>query len=186
MDRNDERPAQTGALTPQAAQRLDRLFRLYNGRVTAIARQLANGVDDADDIAASAWLVASRWVHTLQADDEQAMGWLATITRHAVRDYYKPRRSHEVPSDWTDAVSSFALPTAPAAEDVALADPAPELPEDLAALVDSLPEAEREVVLLRVQGISWAGIDSHHGKSSGRSWARFHHAAATLRMEVAV
>lgn len=181
MDRNDEQRT----LTSQAVQRLDVLFRLYNGRVTAIARQLANNADDADDIAASAWLVASRWVHTLQADDDQAMGWLATITRHAVRDFYKPRRVHEVPSDWSDTVTSFDLPAAPAAEEVALEDAAPELPADLVALVDSLPEMERDVVLLRAEGISWVGIDSHIGQRKGRGYAHFQRAAATLRTAVA-
>ncbi|MFD5455572.1 RNA polymerase sigma factor [Streptomyces olivaceus] len=174
MDRNDER------LSPQAAQRLDRLFRLYNDRVVSIARSLANNADDADDIAACAWLVAARWVHTLQTADDQAMGWLATITRHAVRDFYKPRRTHEVPSDWTDTVSSFALPAAPAAEDVALEDPAPELPQHLAALVDRLPETERTVVQLRAEGVTWPGIHSHIGR---QTWHRFQRAVAMLRTE---
>ncbi|MEU2358850.1 sigma-70 family RNA polymerase sigma factor [Streptomyces misionensis] len=166
----------------EQAARLDRLFRLYSGKVTALARQLADRAVDADDIAANAWLVAARWIDTLQADDEQAMGWLVTITRHAVRDFYKPRRTQEVPRDWADAVSAFALPVAPAAEDVALADAAPELPEYLAALVDRLPESQRIVVRLRADGLTWPAIDSRLGT---QTWGRWQRALASLRMAVA-
>lgn len=164
MDRIDSKP-----LSAASGERLDRLFRLYNRRVVALARTLANHADDADDIAADTWVVATRWITTLEADDDHAMGWLATLTRHAVRDFYKPRRNREQPRDWSDTVSSFALPTAPAAEDVALAEPTPELPDDLAALVDSLPEKYRTVVLLRCEGVPHSAINDHIDRRSASS-----------------
>lgn len=179
MDRIDPQP-----LSAASAERLDKLFRLYNRRVVALARTLANHADDADDIAADTWLVAARWIETLQADDDQAMGWLATLTRHAVRDFYKPRRNREQPRDWSDTVSSFALPAAPAAEDVALAEPMPELPEHLAALVDSLPENYRTVVLLRCEGVPHSAINDHIGRRAASS-SRLVTALRTLRPALA-
>lgn len=178
MDRIDIQP-----LSAASGERLDRLFRLYNRRVVALARTLANHADDADDIAADTWVVATRWIGTLKADDDQAMGWLATLTRHAVRDFYKPRRNREQPRDWSDTVSSFALPTAPAAEDVALAEPLPELPEHLAALIDSLPEQYRTVVLLRCEGVPHSAINEHIGRRAASS-SRLHTALRTLRPEL--
>ncbi|MGW3715498.1 hypothetical protein ACWDN6_35825, partial [Streptomyces albogriseolus] len=116
---------------------------------------------------------------TLKADDDHAMGWLATLTRHAVRDFYKPRRNREQPRDWSDTVSSFALPTAPAAEDVALAELMPELPEHLAALVDSLSETEQAVVRLRCEGLTHRAIIAHTGNSN--VFRRLRSAFDTLR-----
>ncbi|MGW1269863.1 RNA polymerase sigma factor [Streptomyces sp. NPDC002491] len=180
MDRIDSRP-----LSAASGERLDRLFRLYNRRVVALARTLANHADDADDIAADTWVVATRWIGTLKADDDQAMGWLATLTRHAVRDFYKPRRNREQPRDWSDTVSSFALPTAPAAEDVALAEePVTELPEHLAALVDSLPEKYRTVVLMRCEGVPHSAINDHIARRAASS-SRLHIALSMLRPAMA-
>ncbi len=175
---------ETQQLSEASAARLDRLFRLYNTRVVALARTLANNADDADDIAASTWVVAARWIGTLTADDDNAMGWLATLTRHAVRDYYKPRRNHEQPRDWSDTVASFALPAAPAAEDVALAEPTPELPEHLAALVDSLPEKYATVVRLRCEGVPHSAINEFINRR-GASSSRLVTALSILRPEMA-
>ncbi|MDK1477011.1 sigma factor [Streptomyces sp. 549] len=177
-DRIDTQP-----LDAATADRLDRLFRLYNRRVVALARTLANHADDADDIASDTWFVAARWVNTLQADDDQAMGWLATLTRHAVRDFYKPRRNRELAYDWSDTLSSFALPTTPAAEDVALAEPMPELPPHLATLVDRLPEQYRTVVRLRCEGVPHSAINDYIGRRAASS-SRFHTALRTLRPEL--
>ncbi|MFF4709744.1 RNA polymerase sigma factor [Streptomyces sp. NPDC001297] len=137
-------------LSAASAERLDRLFRLYNPRVVRLARQLANNADHADDIAATTWLAASRSVDSLRADDDHAMGWLATITRHAVRDFYAPRRAHEVPSDWTDAVTAVSLPAAPAAD------------ADLYTLVGLAPEVA-SVLELAAEGLMPTAIGRRFG-----------------------
>jgi len=172
-------------LTPDEQQRLDRLFRLYNSRVVGLARLHANTVDEADDIAADVWLVAARWIHTLQADDDAAMGWLATLTRHAVRDYYKPRRNRELPRDWSDKAAAFPLPASPSAEEVALADDSePELPAYLSTVVDALPDRCQVVVRLRAEGFSHPAIDARIGCRRASS-SRWQVALQTLRPALA-
>ncbi|MGW1021984.1 RNA polymerase sigma factor [Streptomyces niveus] len=160
MDRIDAQPVRQ-QLSPQSTERLDRLFRLHNRSVVALARSLANDAATGDDIAADAWLVAARWIDTLRADDDQAMGWLATLTRHAVRDYYKPRRNRERPSDWSDAAAAVALPVAAPAEDVALvSSPEVGLPGYLEDVVSMLPEPMATIVRLRAEGLTYEAISS--------------------------
>src|SRR5437879_8624354 len=118
MDRIDARPAssQAGPLSAAAAERLDRLFRLYSARVLAYAMTRAHRPEDAHDIAGETWAKACRCIAALRASDDHAMPWLASTVRTVAIDFYRPKRSTEEPADWTDAVASRPLPASPAAE----------------------------------------------------------------------
>ncbi|MFJ3914485.1 RNA polymerase sigma factor [Streptomyces vinaceus] len=176
---------QRQVLSSSAADRLDRLFRLYNQRLVRLARNLTNDPATAEDVVMDAWVRAGRSLHQLVSPDAEAFAWLAVLTRHAVSDFYKASRNREIPRDWADAVASFPLPAAPAAEDVALAEPEPELPEHLAAAVAALPAEDQAVVLLRAEGMPYAAVAGHVGRRDAYAYTHFHRAVGQLRLALA-
>ena len=114
------------ALTPDAVERLDGLYRRYADKVARVAQARTRDLYAAQDVAAEAWARAAAYIPTLRADDDHAGAWLAAITRRAASDFYRPkggpfrdRSSTEEPTDWE--ATPDMLPTAPAAEDEALA-----------------------------------------------------------------
>ncbi|WP_329449422.1 sigma-70 family RNA polymerase sigma factor (plasmid) [Streptomyces sp. NBC_01426] len=172
-------------LTADTAARLDRLFRLYNQRLVRLARNLTNDPATAEDVVMDAWVRAGRSLHQLVSPDAEAFAWLAVLTRHAVADFYKVGRNREIPRDWADAVASFPLPAAPAAEDIVLAEPEPELSERLAAAVATLPEQDQAVLLLRADGMPYAAVAGHVGRGDSYVYAHFHRAVGQLRLALA-
>ncbi len=105
-------------LTAAESARLEGLYLRYAARVARVAQARTRDFHAAEDVASETWTRAAAWIPTLRADDDHAWAWLATITRRAAIDYYRPRRSTEKPTDWDTAADM--LPTAPAAEDEAL------------------------------------------------------------------
>jgi len=175
MDRIDVQP-----LSAASADRLDRLFRLYSSRVLAYAQTQTRDADAAQDVAAETWTRAGERLHLLQADDDNAFGWLRVIAQYAAVDHYN---CYERPEDWTDALTSRDLPATASAEDVALADqdaPADVDPE-LVAAFDALPERDRTVVQLRMEGLSWEAIGQSYGRTCGAAHRRYHRVLQNLR-----
>ncbi|QLJ06682.1 sigma-70 family RNA polymerase sigma factor (plasmid) [Streptomyces sp. NEAU-sy36] len=178
MDRIDQ------PLSAALAARLDRLFRLYSTRLLSYTRTLTRDADAAQDVAAEAWTRAARSLPTFEGTDYAAYIWLRTIARNAAADYYT---RYERPEDWTEEISSRVLPAAASAEDVALAEPpapATEVAELLAAL-DALPEQDRSVVRLRMQGETWEAIGRSYGRTCGAACSRYQRVLSALRSAVA-
>jgi RNA polymerase sigma factor (sigma-70 family) len=169
MDRTDVRP-----LSAASADRLDRLFRLYSGRVLALAVNRAKRPEDADDIAGETWLKVCRVISTLRNDDERAMPWLASAVRTVAIDFYRPKRASEEPRDWADAVASRPLPAAQAADTAA----------DVEAL-DLLTLNQAAVFKLKAQGLSDRRIAVRLGRSETAVWKRKHAGARRLRISMA-
>ncbi|MFE9341329.1 RNA polymerase sigma factor [Streptomyces sp. NPDC007063] len=166
-------------LTPEARQRLDRLYRLYGTRVLAFARTRTREAEAAQDVAMETWIKAGLGLHRLRAADAEAFGWLCTIVRHVAVDYY---HRYETPRDWSEPVSSRALPADPSAEDVALEEEsAPADSPLLEPLLATLPERDRTVVRLRLEGLTYGAIGSHVDRSEGAAYWRYHRAVRTLR-----
>lgn len=184
MDRIETQP-----LDAAATERLERLFRLYSTRLLAYARTQTRDADAAQDVAVETWTRAGRGLHRFDGTDEKAFAWLRVIAQHAAADYYN---TYERPEDWTDAVSSRALPASASAEDVALADPAapadvaPELAAALAAALDALPELDRQVVRLRMEGLTWEAIGQSYGRTCGAAYRRYHRVLENLRATLAL
>lgn len=158
---SDAPQAPDGPLSAEASTRLDRLYRLHADRVLRLAYQRTGDRHLAQDIAGETWVQASTWITTLQADDEAAFGWLATIVKRAVAAYYRRPSNSEKPTDWDDPVAGFRLPRTAAADDVLLADPLPELPAAWQAMLDKLPPVQREALMWRIEGLSWRAVASH-------------------------
>ncbi|MER7659807.1 RNA polymerase sigma factor [Streptomyces albidoflavus] len=174
MDRIDVQP-----LTAASADRLDRLFRRYSARVLGYVRTQTRDNEAAQDVAAETWLRAGKRLHLLEAPDQAAFPWLRVIAQYAAIDHY---RGYERPEDWTDAVASRALPAAASAEDAALPEPpAPATvdPELVAALA-ALPEQDRTVVRLRMEGMTYDEIGRTYGRSVGAAYWRYRRALRTL------
>ncbi|MFF5639778.1 RNA polymerase sigma factor [Streptomyces sp. NPDC012825] len=163
MDRIDVQP-----LTAASADRLDRLFRLYNTRLLGFAATRTRDAAAAEDVTSETWLRAALALGQLKADDAHAYGWLRSIAVRAAIDYYRPRRANERPEDWTDAMASRALPTAP--------------PADTDALVyEGLTECQAAVWRLKAQGLSDRRIARRLGRSETAVWKRKHAGARRLR-----
>ncbi len=171
MDRIDVQP-----LTAASAERLDRLFRLYNTRLLGFAatRVRNNDVAAAEDIVSETWLRAAISLGQLQADDGHAYGWLRAIAFRAAVDYYRPRRASEEPRDWTDAVASFPLPAAPAADD-----------SDVFALAE-LTAWQSVCLKLAAQGLSQGRIAARIGRVPGTVHHHIHRGARKIRRSLAL
>ena len=112
------------------------------GRLYAEHARMVHGImlarvprDDADDLVQEVFLAAFRKLHTLR--DAAAFGpWLCMIARNRARDYYRHSRE------------TVELP-----DEIGSADP-PEA-ESILAVVQTLPEAYRETLVLRlVEGMT--------------------------------
>ncbi|WP_097922974.1 RNA polymerase sigma factor [Streptomyces sp. wa1063] len=168
MDRIDAQP-----LTAASADRLDRLFRLYNRRLVAFAVTRTRDHATAEDVVSETWLRAALSLHQLQADDDRAYGWLRSIAFRAAVDQYRPRRASEQPRDWTDALASFSLPAAPPADADALA-------------FAALTPRQAAVWKLKSQGLSDRRIALRLGRSETAIWKRKHAGARRLRSSMAL
>ncbi|MDJ0347286.1 RNA polymerase sigma factor [Streptomyces sp. H10-C2] len=155
-------------LTMESADRLDRLFRLYNKRLLGFAVTRTRDYAAAEDVVSETWLRAAVSLSQLQADDAHAYGWLRSIAFRAAVDQYRPRRASEQPRDWTDAVASFSLPATPPADGDAL------------ALAD-LSVSQCAAIKLAAQGLTHRAIASRMGRSRGAVYSHLHRGARKLR-----
>ncbi|MEV7126714.1 sigma-70 family RNA polymerase sigma factor [Streptomyces sp. NPDC093260] len=118
-------------------------YRLVHPGLLAYLRTLVG--DDAEDVAADAWLETARDLGRFQGDGAGFRGWTATIARHRALDHLRRRRSR---------------PRSAALEPEELELPGPDSTHDQAmeaittaralALVRRLPRDQAEAVLLRV------------------------------------
>lgn len=108
-------------ITESPGERLSRLFVRYNDRLTRALRARLGRYDWhlAEDIAAATWLRAVQKIGQLPAGDTQAFGWLSTLAWSA--QYSHLRLEREIPTDFSNR-GAYKLPSALAAEDVALAE----------------------------------------------------------------
>src|SRR5579859_7356529 len=103
------------------------------------------GWNDAEDLLQDCWIRIHRSRHTYRTS-EPVMPWIYAIARHTRLDAYRKRRRLESREVLVASVPEFGFSTQPEA-----------LPEerDFARLVASLPDAQREVlVMLKVAGMS--------------------------------
>ncbi|MFF3857468.1 RNA polymerase sigma factor [Micromonospora sp. NPDC002575] len=168
MDRIEVQP-----LTAASADRLDRLFRLYNARLLGFAATRTRDHAAAEDVVSETWLRAAVSLSQLRADDAHAYGWLRSIAFRAAVDQYRPRSASEKPEDFTDALSARALPAAPAAEADAL-------------VYEGLTDCQAAVWRLKAQGLSDRNIARRLGRSETAVWKRKHAGARRLRASLAL
>jgi len=131
-----------------------------------------SGRNDAEDLLQECWIRIHRSRHTYRSS-EPVMPWIYAIARHTRLDGYRRRRrleSREVLVASVPEGFDRAEPEALREED------------DFASLVASLPEAQREVlVMLKVGGMSLDEVAKATSSSVGAVKQKAHRAYATLR-----
>jgi len=134
------------------------LYRQYHDRLRDEARMLCRCHHLADDLMQDVWIKVSRASY----DGRAALPWLRTILRNAYRDHlrYEARRPHmsleydpSVRESPTDRICKR---------------------EQLARLLDKLPEHLAQVVRLRLQGLSTREISKRFGIPEGTVRSRLH------------
>lgn len=155
-------------LSAEAAERLDRLFRLYNSRLVAFAATRTRDYATAEDVVSETWLRAAVSLPQLQAADDRAYGWLRAIAFRAAIDHYRPKRSAEKPTDFTDAVAVRDLPAAPPADAEALC-------------LAGLSPSQCTALQLAAQGLTQRAIASRMHRSPGAVYTHLHRGARRLR-----
>jgi RNA polymerase sigma factor (sigma-70 family) len=103
--------------------RFELLYVVYGRRVRSYvaARLGRKDFHLAEDLAQETWLEVWRSLASLRAADDAAFGWLAVIARRVISRHFRRHRNVcETPTDYTGPAVRL-LPTAPAAEDIAVA-----------------------------------------------------------------
>jgi RNA polymerase sigma-70 factor (ECF subfamily) len=131
-----------------AAQRGDEesfrlLYRTVQPRLLRYLRSLVG--DDAEDVAADAWLEIARGLASFRGELDGFRGWAATIARHRALDHLRRQRRRPAANVPLDALYDLAAhdDTAGVALDALSTDSA-------LALIARLPPDQAEAVLLRV------------------------------------
>lgn len=140
------------------------------------------GAEDTDDVVSETWLHVARGIHRFDGDEGAFRSWVFMIGHHRIID--ERRRKRRKPTDATeDAVLDAKAPSNRSAESEAL-----EIigEDDLVTVLDELPAAQREVILLRfVGGFGISEIASIIGKRPGAVQALQRRAFSRLRILLA-
>jgi RNA polymerase sigma factor (sigma-70 family) len=130
------------------------VYRAVHPRLLGYLRGLVG--DDAEDVAAEAWLEIARDLDRFHGDGDGFRGWAATIARHRGLDHLRRQRTR--PRTAVLEQDTYQLPGPQCTEDEALESLST---EQALALVAGLPPDQAEAVLLRVV----VGLD---GRSAAR------------------
>jgi RNA polymerase sigma-70 factor, ECF subfamily len=124
---------------------------------------------DTDDLLQDCWMRIHRARHTYSAE-EPLMPWVYAIARHVRLDAYRRRRRREARETLTDAPPDRQAVTMPAETDT------------ISRLLDSLPESQREVlIMLKVSGMTVEEVARATSSSPGAVKQKAHRAYTKLR-----
>lgn len=168
-----------GRLPARTVEQLERLFRRYNARLLRVAVGATRDRQAGEDVAQETWLAAAESLPA-RVDDDEAFAWLAaSARRRAIKLNNRPDATG--PRDWSDAVASRALPSVASAEDEALAGSSLGLSPEATAAVASLSPDQRDVILMRGEGLTYSAIAARTGVPESRVFLSAQAAAARLR-----
>ena len=156
------------------------LYRRHNPSVLRYLR--ANAGPDGDDLASRTWIDVARNLKSFSGDQDAFAGWVFTIARRRLIDHR--RRDSRRREDWA---SDEALARLSGTDDTA-SDAVEVLAGDDAArrVVELLPAAQAEVVLLRVLGgLSVAEVAEITGRRPGAIRVMQHRALRRLAEHLA-
>lgn len=149
------------------------LVRKYQRAAYAVAYSVTSRHEDAEDAAQEAFLVALERLEECRNPDRFA-GWLMTIVRNRARNLVRREVLRE-----TDQVPIGASSSTPGPDREA---ELTELQEVLQVALDTLPEVQREIVLLHdLEGWKHREIADRIGLPSGTVRSHLHFARKALR-----
>jgi RNA polymerase sigma factor (sigma-70 family) len=141
------RDAELGAAVSRAQEGDEAAFavayRLVHPGLLGYVRGLVG--DEAEDVAAEAWLEIARDLGRFRGDGAGFRGWTATIARHRALDHLRRQRSRPRPSGFEQDL--LDLPGNRSTHDQALEAIST---QQALALIAGLPQDQAEAVLLRV------------------------------------
>jgi RNA polymerase sigma-70 factor (ECF subfamily) len=148
---------------------LESLWDRYCCRLLAFIRRRVTDDHDAEDLLQEAFLRIHQGLCCLR-ELNRLESWVYQITRNLIVDYYRRRRiSVEIPED---------MP----AEEAPAEDPAARLAGSLREMIQELPEAYRQALLLtEYQGLSQKAMAERLGLSLSGAKSRVQRARAKLR-----
>jgi RNA polymerase sigma factor (sigma-70 family) len=165
-----------GAAQAGAAWAWDVLVTELGDTLYAYVRR--QGARDPDDLVGETWLHVARGIGSFDGSHTQFRSWVFMVAHHRIIDERRQRRRKPA-----DAADAERLEAAAAAEPSAEAEAIHALgEEDVVRILSTLPEAQREVMLLRiVGGFGITEIAAIVGKRPGAVQALQHRAVRRLR-----
>lgn len=148
-----------------------------------VARSLSRNRADAEDVLQETFVGAFRGLKNFDGR-ASVKTWLTRIcVRQAARHWHGSRRSREALT--LDSPAADAAATADDALSTASAVPHVDRRMDLSAVIRTLPDDHREVIVLReVRGLSYDEIAATLGVPRGTVESRLHRARAALRQKL--
>lgn len=148
----------------------ENLFKSFGGRLRQFIQNRVSDASAAEDILQDVFLKIHSRIETLH-DETKLESWIFQITRNAVTDYYRTRRTAEQPSA---AIEPYEMPL----EESAMERLSPSVRE----IIDSLPPHYREALLLtEYQGLSQKELARRLGLSASGAKSRVQRAREMLR-----
>lgn len=114
------------------------IYCAYHGKVCGYIRSKINNAQDAEDLAADAFVKVYEKLDTFDETKASLSTWIYTITRNTLTDYFRTRRSFEEIPETLEGGSSVE-------ESVCNG----EMLDALAKALESLNERERYIIILR-------------------------------------
>jgi RNA polymerase sigma-70 factor, ECF subfamily len=149
---------------------LDELVRSISPALMRYFRASPGARDQAEDLVQDCWIRIHRSRHTYRSS-EPVMPWIYAIARHTRLDAYRKRSRLAAREVLVAEVPDTAAPAPPTDRD-----------ESLAALIDALPESQREViVMLKVAGMSLEEVARATSSTIGAVKQKAHRAYTSLR-----
>jgi RNA polymerase sigma factor (sigma-70 family) len=165
-------------------ERIVEAVRHERGRLRAFIRRRVADEGDAEDILQEVFYELVE-TYRLMKPVEQVGAWLFRVARNRIADLFRRPRPRRLDSGVTTALEegSFLLAELPSPDGGPEADFAHRvLLEELAAALDELPAAQREVfVAHEVEGRSFKEISAATGVGVNTLLSRKHHAVLHLR-----
>ncbi len=154
---------------------MDELVKRHHASAYRIALGILRDEDGAADVAQDAFLKAFRGLDTFRGE-ASFRTWLLTIARNEARGFLrKAARRKESGLD-------TAGPLASSEESPEEALQAGQESRRMAALLDRLPEKQRQAVTLRIyEGLSFREVGAIIGSSEGAARVNYHHGIKRLR-----
>jgi RNA polymerase sigma-70 factor (ECF subfamily) len=165
------------------------LVRTYQSRLQRLAESVVPNRSVAEEVVQDTWLAVVRGVERFEGRSTFKT-WLFHILLNrarsaAGREHRAPPLAHDDLGERFDANGAWATPPVPWAEEAEDRLVAQHLAERVRDLLPDLPEAQREVLLLRdIEGLPAADVCELLGVSDGNQRVLLHRARVHLRQQL--